>query len=147
MKNVYLLIVSIILFSNHLLVSQTNWSIHSYDDYPSQLVKVNNFSFFTTIIGGNFNDSTIISGVNENGKVKFRHHINLGEYAKVNSSIKTVDNCLLVIGEQLFNCDVSSLNKECFILKIDTNGYTQFMNTTVVTYTTNAQLEPFTTVV
>ena len=149
MKNIYLLIISLILFSNQLLVSQTNWSVHSYNDTPKLLTDVNGFQFFITSARGEFVDSTLLIGVKKNGAIKFRYNTNttLLAFANVKCIIKTLDNCLLLVGERYNVCDVMFSSKPCVILKIDTNGIAQLTNTTVVTYTTNAQLEPFTTVV
>jgi hypothetical protein len=149
MKNIYILIVSMILFSNQLIVSQTNWSSHSYNDTPMLLTDVNEFQFFITNSRGESVDSTIIIGVRKNGAIKFRYNLNttLLTFANVKASIKTFDNCLILVGEKYHVCDVMFSSKPCVILKIDTNGIAQLTNTTVVTYTTNAQLEPFTSVV
>ena len=150
MKNIYLFIISLILFSNQLLVSQTNWSVHSYNDTPKLLTDVNGFQFFITSARGEFVDSTLLIGVRKNGAIKFRYNTNttLLAFANVKCIIKTLDNCLLLVGERYNVCDVMFSSKPCVILKIDTNGIAQLTNTTtVVTYTANYQLEPFTSVV
>lgn len=149
MKKIYLLIVSLILFSNQLVVSQTNWSGHSYNDSPMLLTDVNEFQFFITNARGESVDSTIIIGVRKNGAIKFRYNVNttLLPFANVKACVKTFDNCLLLVGERYHYCDVMFSSKPCVILKIDTNGIAQLTNTTVVTYTNNAQLEPFTSIV
>ena len=149
MKKIYSLIVSLIVLSNQLIVSQTNWSVHSYNDTPMLLTDINEFQFFITSARGEFVDSTIILGVRKNGAIKFRYNANttLLPFSNVKACIKTFDNCLMLVGERYNYCDVMLSSKPCVIFKIDTNGIAQLTNTTIVTYTTNAQLEPFTSVV
>ncbi len=155
MKKIYLVIAVIFLLIAHPFSAQTNWSLHSYDDYPKLLVNVNGFQFFVNTIysglvgnTGSLSDTTIVFGVSKIEKIKFRHTIPLGEYVNIKSSIKTLDNQLLIVGEYLNSCDVIGINKTCLIMKIDTIGVTQFMQTPTVTYTTgNGFAQAFTSVI
>lgn len=153
MKKIYLVIVVIFLLIAHSFSAQTNWSLHSYDDYPKLLVNVNGFQFFVTNTSGNTVgtaiDTTIIIGVKASGQIKFRYKTNMFAlpFANVKSAIKTFDNCLVLVGEKYKDCDVMLTNKPCVLMKIDTNGIVQFTQTPTVTYTANAQLKTFTTVI
>jgi|GEM_PF-6132890 len=149
MKKIYLVIGVFILCITQSFNAQTNWSLHSYDDYPKQLINVNGFQFFVNTTNsnsfGNVTDTTGIMGIMPNGKIKFRHHST--PFGNVKSVIKTNDNCVVLVGEKYENCDVMLTDKPCVLLKIDTNGVVQFTQTLTVTYTANAQSQPFTAVI
>jgi hypothetical protein len=149
MKKIYLVIVVFFICIAQSFNAQTNWSLHSYDDSPKLLVNVNGFQFFVNTTKsnsfGNVTDTTGIMGVMPNGKIKFRHHST--PFDNVKSVIKTNDNCVVLVGEMNSSCDFLPNSKPCVLLKLDTNGVVQFTQTLTVTYTANAQAQPFTTVI
>jgi hypothetical protein len=153
MKKIYLVIVVFFLSIVQSFNAQTNWSLHSYDDFPEQLVNVNGFQFFVYNSNGNTvgtaTDTTGIIGVRPNGNIKFRYKTNMYTlpFGNVKSVIKTNDNCVLLVGESYKYCDAIPNAKPCVLLKIDTNGVAQFTQTLTVTYTGNVQSEPFRSVI
>ncbi|MCD6067884.1 MAG: C-terminal target protein [Bacteroidetes bacterium] len=124
MKKIYIFLLFTVSFAG--LYGQTfiNRALNHYNDQATSLVRINNKSYFSSIVYTPYADTTMVTGIDANGQVLFRRSIIKNAYTGITKMIRTLDNQIALIGSAN-QCDFIDNSSKTFFMKINASfGFT-----------------------